>query len=81
MIKLVPNSGRVARYSHSLHLNILSLVCWLLCIADVVWPMLGDYLKMPPLLFIALAGLFTALAIPARFVLSKQLSGASHADR
>ncbi|MGX7874447.1 hypothetical protein ACVDG5_018295 [Mesorhizobium sp. ORM6] len=78
---LVPNVGKVARHSHCFHLNALGFICWLLCIAEVVWPMLGDYVKLPPLLFIALAGLFTGLAIPARFIISKQLSGASHADR
>lgn len=80
-MKLVPNTGKVALHSHSLHLNILGFVCWLLCVGEVVWPMLGDYLSIPPVLFIALAGLFTGLAIPARFILSKQLSGGSNADK
>ncbi|TPN04530.1 hypothetical protein [Mesorhizobium sp. B2-1-2] len=78
---LVPNTGKVAKYSHSLHLNILGVLCLLLCAAESAWPLLGGYVPISPALFATFAGLFTALAIPARFIIHKQLSGDPDADK
>lgn len=80
-MKLVPNTGKVVRHSHSLHLNVLGLLCWLLCGAEAAWPFLGGYVPVSPILFGVLAGLLTALAIPARVVLQRQLSGDRDADQ
>lgn len=78
---LVPNVGKVAKYSHSFHLNALGLLCLLVCGAESAWPLLGGYVPISPILSGSLAGVFTALAIPARFIIKKQLSGDRDADK
>ncbi|RWP69560.1 hypothetical protein [Mesorhizobium sp.] len=79
-MKLVPNSNKVARHSFSLHLNALGFACIMLCMLETAWPFLAGYLAISPVLFAVLAGLFTGLALPARFIIQKQLSGADDAD-
>ncbi|TGT90908.1 MULTISPECIES: hypothetical protein [unclassified Mesorhizobium] len=80
-MKLLPNTGKVVRHSHSLHLNAFGFVCWVLCGAEYAWPLLGGYVPISPVPFALLAGLFAALAIPARVIVQKQLSGAPDADK
>lgn len=76
---LVPNVGKVAKHSRSFHFNALAFLCLIVLMLDSAWPYLAGYLPIPPVAFAILAGLFTGLALPARFVISKQLSGAPDA--
>ncbi|MER9524070.1 hypothetical protein NKI96_10840 [Mesorhizobium sp. M0292] len=80
-MKLVSNTGKVLRHSYSLHLNLLGFICWLLCIGETIWPLLGGYLPVSPIIFVALTGVFTGLAMPARVVVQRQLSGDRDADQ
>ncbi|RWI96423.1 MAG: hypothetical protein EOR22_06600 [Mesorhizobium sp.] len=76
---LVPNVGAVAKHSRSFHLNALAFLCLVVLMLDSAWPFLAGYVPIPPVLFAILAGLFSGLALPARFVISNQLSGAPDA--
>ncbi|RWF33730.1 hypothetical protein [Mesorhizobium sp.] len=77
----VPNVGAVAKHSHSFHFNALCFLCLAVVMLESAWPYLADYLPISPVAFAILAGLFSGLALPARFIISKQLSGAPDADK
>lgn len=78
---MVQNAGKVARHSRSFHLNALAFLCLIVLMLDSAWPFLVGYVPIPPVAFAILAGLFSGLALPARFIISKQLSGAPDADK
>lgn len=67
-------------HSYGHHLNAVGVLCLVLCMVEIAWPYLGDYLPISPILFGTLSGLFGGVGILARSVLTSQLSGDSDAD-